>query len=175
MTYTPPNNSTIPTEGIDFTQTYYPYNPSAAQSSTNTPDYPGTPFLPGERVFSANGAEFMFVLAGSAITVNQAVGITPVTCSAAPLTKALADAGAEFAVAPVAIASGYYGWVQTKGAASVTLKNSCLPNVALYTTASAGMLDDTSASQTRVYGVRAQVTSTSSGSAKLCWVTNTSV
>lgn len=175
MTFTPVVNSATPSEGIDFTLTYTAYDPTAATSSTNDPAYPGTPFIPGFRAFANNGAEYAFIKAGSTITANQALGITPLTFSADPLTKAMADAGREFAVAGVAITSGQYGWAQTKGAQSITLKNACLPNVPLYTTASAGMLDDTAASQTRVYGVRAEVTSTSSGSVKLCWLTNTSV
>lgn len=167
MTYTPPNNSTTPTEGIDFTQTY--------TIVSTTPEYPSTPFPVGLRVNSNNGGQFVFVLAGAAITANQAVGITPVTMSTSALTKAIADSGAEFAVAPVAIASGSYGWVQTKGNPSITLKNTCLPNVPLYTSASDGMLDDTSASQTRIYGVRARATAGSSGAAKVCWVQNANV
>lgn len=162
--------NTIPSEGIDFNLTYSVYDQSAAQSSTNTPDYPGLPFQPGMMVFGKNGAKFVFVKAASTITINQAIGIDQTTWQGAPLTKAMADAGRLIGVAANAITSGYYGWIQLSGAVSVTLKNGCLPSVPLYTTASAGMLDDTSGSQTRVYGIRAEVTSTSSGSAKLCWV-----
>lgn len=162
MAYVLPAATTLPTDGIDFTQTY--------AVSVLTPEYPGLPFPAGMRALALNGAEYVFVTASSIITANQAVGIEQSTNTAAPLTKAMADAGREIAAAPVAIASGSSGWVQTKGAASITLKNSCLPNVPLYTTASAGMLDDTSDSQTRVYGIRSTDTATASGAAKLCWI-----
>ena len=97
------------------------------------------------------------------------------TYDASALTKSLADQGCMFGVAVTAITATYYGWVLVQGPAYVTLKNSCLPNLPLYTTASAGMLDDTSASQTRIYGIRARDTSTASGAAKICWVSNPTV
>lgn len=162
-------------EGVDFTLTYAP--------PADTPDYPGTPFLPGARVATSDGKEFVFILASGAIAQYNAVGVSQSasTTSSTPLftgatlTKALADAGAMVAVAPVAIADTYYGWVQTKGPTSLTVKNSCLPSVPLYTSASAGMLDDTSASQTRIYGIRIEKTATASGAAKVCWIQNMAV
>ncbi len=157
-------------EGINFNLTYTPYNQAAVSSSTNSPDNPGPPFSVGYRVTATNGSQWVFIKASSAIAINNAVGIDQTTFFGVPLTKALADAGALIGIATSAIGSGVYGWVQLSGPASVTLKNACLPSVPLYTTASAGMLDDTSASQTRVYGIRSEVTSTSSGSIKLCWV-----
>jgi hypothetical protein len=46
-------------------------------------------------------------------------------------------------VAQVAIASGAYGWVQIAGACqNITVLASCAPNVDLFTTATAGALDD---------------------------------
>lgn len=169
------NIITTPLEGIDFTQTYIGYNAAAATSATNSPDYPGLPFVAGSRASATNGAEYMFVTASSAITANQCVAVSETDATAAPVTKALADGGSIIGVAPVAIASGSSGWVLVNGAASITLKNACLPSVPLYTSATAGALDDTSASQTRVYGIRSKATATSSLAAKVCWISNPTV
>jgi hypothetical protein len=124
----------------------------------------------GTVVKASDGSEYIYVEADSAITQYDAVGITPVDFGAAPLTKAFADAGRMVAFAQVAIASGSFGWVGLKGYLNVRLKNACAPNVPLYTSGSAGMLDDTSASQTRVYGIRAADTATSSGAGEECFV-----
>lgn len=176
------------TEGIDYTQIYAP-PPSNSGAITSEFSYPGLPFQVGQVSKGAGGETYLFCLSTSGTAINQAVGITqsPVlanqvspaaitfTYDAAPLTKSLADQGCVFGASVVAITATYYGWVLVEGPAYVTLKNSCLPNVPLYTTASAGMLDDTSASQTRVYGIRARDTSTASGAAKICWISNATV
>lgn len=161
MAYSLPAATTLNAEGVDFTATWI--------VSATTPEYPGLPFAAGLQVYANNGI-YMFVTASAAITQYQAVGVEPATYTAAPLTKALADIGNIIGAAQVAIASGYSGWVKLSGQATVTLKNACLPSVPLYTTASAGMLDDTSASQTRVYGIRSTQTAGSSGAAKVCYV-----
>lgn len=169
-------------EGVDFTAIYAP----VSQTNPANPEYPGLPFKLGTRVVGAGGSVWIFCLSTAGTSANQAVGITEstvtvspaaivITCLAEALTKSMADQGCMFGVTPTAITATYYGWVQIQGPAYVTLKNSCLPNVPLYTTASAGMLDDTSASQTRIYGIRARDTSTASGAAKICWISNPTV
>lgn len=168
-------SNTLNAEGINFNLTYTPYDQTAAISSTNSPDNPGPPFTVGYQALGSNGSKWVFIKAASAITISQVVGVDQTTWLGAPLTKAMADAGRAIGIAPTAIGSGVYGWIQLTGSGSATLKNSCLPNVPLYTSASAGMLDDTSASQTRIYGIRSQVTATSSGSIKLCWLEGQSV
>lgn len=170
------------TEGIDFTQIYAP----VSQTNPANPEYPGLPFQVGQRAVGTGGSVFMFCLSTAGTTINQAVGITESTLSVSPavvaftydaaaLTKTLADQGCMFGASVNAITATYYGWVLIEGPAYVTLKNACLPNVPLYTTASAGMLDDTSASQTRIYGIRSRTTATSSGSARICWISNATV
>lgn len=167
---------TSPLSGADLATTYAPI-------SATTPDVPGLPFVPGTRGFGNGGAEYVFVKATAAITQYNILGVSQsgsttsstATFTAAPLTKALADAGAALAVAQIAIADTYSAWVQVKGPTSLTVKNACLPSVPLYTSASAGMLDDTSASQTRIYGIRIEKTATASGAAKVAWIGNMTV
>jgi hypothetical protein len=174
--------SIISAEGISLTTIYAP----VSQTAPTSPEYPGLPFKVGQYAQGANGTRYMFCLSTAGCTANQALGITESTITlssaavvttydAAALTKGLADQGCMFGVAVTAITATYYGWVLVSGPAYVTLKNSCLPNVPLYTTATAGMLDDTSASQTRIYGIRARDTSTASGAAKICWISNPTV
>lgn len=169
-------------EGVDFTAIYAP----VSQTAPTNPETPGLPFAVGTTVYGQGGSIWVFCLSTAGTSANQAVGVTQSTITlssaaivstyvAAPLTKSLADQGCVIGVTPTAITATYYGWVQINGPAYITLKNSCLPNVPLYTTASAGMLDDTSASQTRVYGIRARDTSTASGAAKICWISNVTV
>jgi hypothetical protein len=172
-----PNITNI--EGVDVTAIYAPV------SITTTPEIPGLPFAVGTRINGQGGTQYIFCVSTTGTTANQWVGITESTVTlstaaivptyrAEALTKALADQGCMIGVSVVAITATYYGWVQIEGPAYGNLKNSCLPNVPLYTSASAGMLDDTSASQTRIYGVKARDTSTASGAAKICWISNPS-
>jgi hypothetical protein len=111
--------------------------------------------------------EYLYVKAGEAITQYSAVGVNSAG-SAVMLTKARADAGDTIGFAQIAFTNAYYGWVALNGPVTVRLKNACLPAVPLYTSATVGAFDDTSASQTRVYGIRATDTATASGAAKTC-------
>lgn len=125
----------------------------------------------GEMAVGQDGSKWLYVLASaSAITQYMAVGIDK-NFKINRVTKALVDAGNRVGLAQVAFAAGQYGWVALEGSndlLKVTAKNGCLPSVALYTTATAGYLDDTAASQTLVNGVVLTDTATSSGAAKTC-------
>lgn len=121
-------------------------------------------FTKGTRVFANDGSEYIYAVAGSAASAAQAVGIN-LAGSAVLLTKARADAGDIIAWATATLTLGQYAWFQMTGpTVQIKVKNSCLPAVPLYTTATPGALDDTSASQTRVYGVRLHSTATATAS-----------
>jgi hypothetical protein len=135
--------NTTPIEGIDFNATYTVYNQAAAQSSTNTPDYPGLPFQIGTVAKGSGDSEFVFVKAGATINLGDVCVITSTTQAANPITTTLALFGLEVGVAQVAIASGSYGWLQRNGAcANINVAASCVQNVQLAATATAGVLDD---------------------------------
>lgn len=107
----------------------------------------------GTRVQATDGQEYLYVLAGSAITQYAVVGVDE-DFNAYPLTKAMADDGWTIGAAQVAFASGDYGYVATRGHnLTIQVKGSCAADVALYTTATAGKLDDTSTSQTKIEGI----------------------
>jgi hypothetical protein len=131
----------------------------------STPD-----FSPGEIAWGEGDSRWIYVLAGSAVVQYMCVGLDK-SFTANPITKAHADAGRKVGVAQVAFASGQYGWVATQGGNDllrVKAKNSCQPAVGLYTTGTAGYLDDTAASQTLVNGIVLTDTATASGASKTC-------
>lgn len=80
-------------------------------------------------------------------------------------TKALADAGHKVAFAQTArTAATWYGWFASSGSnIKGRVAASCAPDAALYTTATAGVLDDTSASQTKILGLVAVTSGSTSG------------
>ena len=134
---------TTPTEGVNFNTTYTPYDQTAAITSTNSPDNPGPPFKAGTVVAGGGGSEFLFVLASAAIAAGDVCQITTLTSAATGITTTNGLLGDRVGVAQVAIASGAYGWLQIAGACqNITVAPSCAPNVLLYTTATAGEIDD---------------------------------
>ena len=122
--------------GVDFTAT-----PTSAE------------FDLGTTVAGTDGSEWVYVQANGAIAQYDAVGVDE-NYQAAALTKAMADDGWFVGAAQVAFADNDYGWVCVKGSnVSVNLLTLCAADVALYTSGTAGKLDDTSSSQTKVDGV----------------------
>ena len=57
-------------------------------------------------------------------------------------------------VAQATLASAEYGWVQVLGVTSVNVLSTCSSGVALYSSGTAGKLDDTTTSQTKIAGVQ---------------------
>ncbi len=117
----------------------------------------------GQEVRTEDAGLYMAVKATSAITVGQAVGIDE-NFAAAPLTKAMTDDGWFVGFAQTAKTKDYYGWMAMKGSNILcNLANACAKDVALYTTSTAGTLDDETSGQTKIDGVVAVVTVSASG------------
>ena len=122
--------------GVDFTAT-----PTAAE------------FDLGTCVMGTDGTEWVYVQASGAITQYDVVGIDE-NYQAAALTKAIADDGHAIGFAQVAFADNDYGWVATRGSnISANVLINCAADVALYTSGTAGNLDDDGSGQTKVDGV----------------------
>lgn len=134
--------NTTPVEGVDFNQTYQFYNQTLAQSSTNTPEYPGLQMQLGMTAQGSNDTEFVFVLAGALITAGDVCQITTLTQSAQGVTTTNAALGNQIGVAVSTIASGSYGWLQRKGRCQQINCAAVTANTQLATTATAGQLDD---------------------------------
>lgn len=112
----------------------------------------GKSFAPNNTVQTYDGKRFTYVLASTSITTGQVVAITTAGVAQAA-TSALASATPRIGVAQNDIASGSYGWAQTFGACSVSVLSTCSASVALYTSGTAGALDDTSTSQVKIAGI----------------------
>lgn len=114
----------------------------------------------GTRGTSADGKEYVLVQAAAGITQYAYVSIDE-AFQATMITKALADTRAAQGVCQTALTSAFYGWAQMLGAHTGLVKASCVQDVKLYTSATAGYLDDDPTSQTAILG--AVVTTTRGG------------
>lgn len=143
----------------------------ATIAGTGTSSDEGNDFALGARVNAEDGQVYMYVHASAAISQYDVVGISE-TFEAAPLTKAMADDGWGIGAAQVAFADNDFGWVCISGVAEINVLASCAPDVKLYTTGTAGKLDDATASQTAIDGIvqaDAAVTSAANTTAILTW------
>lgn len=161
------------TIGVDLTGTYL----SASAGSTIP-----LPFKPGHIVRTSNNGKYIFVRAESTISTGNAciLGFYGDSASATPIVRAVpmtttnATQGSglagtnQVAFAQTSIDSARYGWLQLEGLVNVNLLISCQPKVVLYTTGTAGSLDDATISAARVLGIIA-LTSATSASSPLCW------
>jgi hypothetical protein len=146
----------------------------AQASAGSTALYPATP---GEQVMANNNGRFVFAKAESTVaqydcvifsTFGTSASSTP-EFSAVPITttNAAALGWNMIGFAQVAVTSGYYGWFMINGFPRVNVLASCNPKVPLYTTATAGKLDDTTVSAGLIQGLVAN-TSAASASAPFC-------
>lgn len=139
--------------GIDFTEVR-----TAAQG----------PLYPVNMVaFDTNGNKFKYVRAASnALTVNLLYVYNGQTGDAgAGTTGTLVASGTAFPCGtPVAtVASGGFGWIQVAGRMTLTAAGPVAANARVYTTATAGQLDDASASQGQILGLTAYTAIAGSG------------
>lgn len=116
----------------------------------------------GAVAIGSDNTEWVYVKSTETFGKNAWVAVDELF-NARLLGKTEADDGHTIAVADGAgIASGEYGWVAVKGKVTALVKASCAPDVALFTSATDGALDDASTSQTEILGV--VITSTAGGS-----------
>lgn len=119
----------------------------------------------------SDGKDYVYVQASGAIAQYDIVAIDEAG-QAAKVTKALADDGYKIAVAQSAFADDEYGYVQVKGVVSINVLANCAADVALYTSATAGSLDDTDTSQTKILGLVATAAAGGSPAAVAGWMAN---
>ena len=129
--------------GIDLTRT------------STTPE-----FALGTVVMTDLGGMAEYVQALSEISTYAAVAIFQGFTARMLETSIAADAGESKKVgfAQVSIASAYYGWVHRMGKLICNLSDDCADNVPLFTTATAGYLDDATVSNCLVLGVYLPIT-----------------
>lgn len=103
----------------------------------------GVGFAVGDQFCDHNGKRYVFVKASANIAQYDVVTYDETyQTTVAPLGTANDARGDKVGVAPVAIASGSYGWLQIEGPCTMNVLASCAANVRLNTTGTAGSLDD---------------------------------
>lgn len=106
----------------------------------------------GDVVELHDNRKFVFVSASTSVTSYQVVAIDS-THYVQPATSALASAASRLGVAQNNISAGSWGWVQTRGLMTVNALSTCSASAALYTSGTAGSVDDTSTSQVQIGGL----------------------
>ncbi len=153
--------------GIDLTAV----TPALLNGAASTTDGVGAKYTLGTRVAGDNNSEYIYVQAGEAISTTTkepyALAVDE-NFQAKKITKALATAGHIVAVAPrQIIADNAYFWACTRGTnIPLRVAASCAADVNLWTTATAGRLDDTSGASHRVVlGIKIVLAASASTSA----------
>jgi len=113
-----------------------------------------------------DGGQAMYVQAASTVSAYAAVSVL-VNDAVVPLTTTNAASSKAVGFAQTSIASASYGWVQLGGRPRINVATACQPNVPLFTTATAGVLDDATVTAGLVAGLVA-TTSAASASAVTC-------
>ena len=147
--------------GIQLNKTY----------AGTTTDGQNAPFKLGTVIEGTDNQQYIFVQAGEAIstTTNQPYTLAvDENYQAKKITKALAIAGHKVAFAPqIIISDNDFFWAITRGSNfNIKVAVSCAADITLWTTATAGVLDDTSgATHVAVFGVVLVVAASTSASA----------
>jgi hypothetical protein len=139
-------------------------------SSGTTTVGEGAEFPLGTRVTGPDGLVYMYVQAGAAISTTTSQPFTLAideNYEAVKITKALAIAGHRVGWAPQQIVSDNdFFWARMGGSNfNIKVAVSCAADITLWTTATAGILDDTSgATHVAVFGVVLVVAASTSAS-----------
>lgn len=115
----------------------------------------------GTKVDLSDGGEAVYVQADSEIAQFNAVVFAPdygVVNATTTTVAAGSGTSKQIGFAQTSIASGNYGWVQTSGRPKVKLASACADRVALFTTGTAGVLDDAVVSVAEVFGAVSKTT-----------------
>lgn len=124
-------------------------------------------FALGTTIYTNDGGSYQYVQCATAVTQYHVVGIDE-DYKISPLTKTIADDGWRIGVASQSgFAADDFGWVQLTGTTTLKVLGSCAADVTLYTTATAGALDDTSASQTNIDGIVITTTNSTTAAANV--------
>ncbi len=154
--------------GVDITST------SSLQSGSSTVYVPEWGI--GCKTLTSDGGEHIYIKAAAAITAGDVVQITMSSGSATGITTLLCDAntttaGQLIGVANTTLASAQHGWACLRGVpvAGINVAASCVKGSPLYTTTTAGQVDDTSSSAHLIAGLETTATATGAAvTAGLC-------
>lgn len=120
------------------------------------------------------GYKWVYVKASSAISAYAYVCVDEAG-AALNGTKALVDAGYQVAVAPAAFSADDYGWVQISGVCTMLTAGSVAADTSIYTSATAGQVDDSSTSQTQLAGVVLTAATSTAGASGAAFIGHSGV
>jgi len=127
------------------------------------------PHSPGDRARDNAGNEYLYLKGVASTVVGDWVVYYPNDYTTARALKAEVDKLYPVAVAMAATVASRWGWYQVLGLATAKVAASCVLEVALYTTTTAGVLDDDASGTTKINRVLALTTVTSAGTTP-CWI-----
>jgi hypothetical protein len=130
------------TIGVDVTATVAGSGSSSDQ---------GNQFALGKCVKMNDGTEYMYVHAAEAVSQYDWVGVDE-DFEASKLTKGMVDDGYYIGIAQVAASDNDFFWIAIRGEVTGAVLGSCAADVPLYSSGTAGSVDDTSGSQTKIDG-----------------------
>ena len=113
----------------------------------------GKGFRLGQRVKTLDGKEYIYAKNASSNAAWRMVTVNASTFAISGLTTALSANSEILGVLPAAIASDEYGWVQIYGRGKLQVLGAAVKNIALFSTTTAGALDDATASNYRIEGI----------------------
>lgn len=133
-------------------------NVSAVSYATATSTTPiqggGRGFTVGTRLETQDGKNYVFVQANSAVAAYNIASLDSATGVITALQTSTSAASEELCVPQFAFASGDYGWAQVRGAGKLKVLGACAKSVTLYSTSTAGSLDDATASNYEIRGIQ---------------------
>ncbi len=116
-------------------------------------------FPVGTMVNLNDGGQAIYVKASASALSTYAACVIGINGVATMLTTTNAATNpGRIGFAQVSVATSAYGWVQMGGQPIVNLAANCAPNVALFTTSTAGVLDDATVTAGFIAGTYAQTT-----------------
>jgi hypothetical protein len=115
-------------------------------------------YTPGTTVNLSDGGQAIYVLSSTSAVSTFAAVVIGVDSTVDMITTTNAVSNKRIGFAQTSIATGYYGWVQMGGTPKVNLAANCDDNVALFTTATPGVLDDATITAGYIAGLTGTVT-----------------
>lgn len=167
-------------EGVDVTGIYPIYNQAAAQSATNSPDYPALPFKIGTTVTCTDGSIWMFADTTTTITNGQVVAINSTFRATAIGGAGAASAAPEatgmqigFYQNSTSLTTGQAAWFMIRGVPTVLVASAGI-TAPLYSSDTAGALTGTTntTSHFQISGITCVVTASGSTASLTSTVAN---
>jgi hypothetical protein len=179
------NFSTQNIEGVDVTVVYTGYNQANAQTSTNTPEYPGPTgqFSLGQIISGNNGSKWIYCTTnttipnGSVVVIDKAFNAVLGGGTGGLAADTFGGAvNIGFYQNATSMTTGQYAWFMIQGLPTVLVAGAAtLPTTALYSSDTAGSLTGVTntVSHYAIFGISVTVTASgTTASLTLCVANN---